>query len=138
MQRARFQGNTMTGGNGNVVFFTASHDWLLSDCVFSRDNAPRYFTCGTTDIMIGQIDSRGAISRNEIGWRGEHPASPDGCGIDYEGGSDGVAVTDNLIHDSYGAGVMVFGLSDHSRNISNASILRNVFVRNGNFGSIGA
>jgi hypothetical protein len=54
-----------------------------------------------------------------------------GCGIDYEGGSDGVAVVDNLIHDSYGAGVMVFGLSDPSRNISNASLLRNVFLRNG-------
>ena len=46
--RARFTGNTLTGGNGNVVFFTASHDWLLSHNVFSRDWAPRYFTCGET------------------------------------------------------------------------------------------
>lgn len=131
MQHARFQGNTMTGGNGNVVFFTNSLDFDLSGNVFSRDNAPRYFTCGTTDIMIGGITSRGTIHHNEIGFRGEHPASPDGCGIDYEGGSDGVAVTDNLIHDSYGAGVMVFGLSDKSRKISNATIARNIFVRNG-------
>jgi hypothetical protein len=64
------------------VFFTASHDWLLSENVFSRDNAPRYFTCGTTDIMIGGADTIGTISHNEIGWRGEHPAAPDGCAID--------------------------------------------------------
>ena len=38
---------------------------------------------------------------------------------------------DNVIHDSYGAGVMVFGMSDKSRNISNASIVGNVFARNG-------
>ena len=87
--------------------------------------------CGTTDIMVGGLGTRGTISRNEIGWRGEMPGSPDGCGIDYEGGSDGVAVVDNFIHDSFGAGVMVFGLSDSSRNISNATISRNVFVRNG-------
>eukprot|EP00041_Stephanoeca_diplocostata_P020796 m.472764 g.472764 ORF g.472764 m.472764 type:complete len:677 (+) comp21663_c0_seq3:135-2165(+) len=131
MASARFLGNTMTRGNGNVVFFTASHDWLLTDNVFSRDYAPRFFQCGTTDIMVGGSDSSGTIARNEIGWRGEHPASPDGCGIDYEGGSDGVAVEENLIHDSYGAGIMVFGLSDPSRNISNARIAGNIFVRNG-------
>lgn len=51
--KARFTGNTLTGGNGNCVFFVASHDWLLSGNIFSRDTAPRYFTCGTTDIMIG-------------------------------------------------------------------------------------
>ena len=135
--KARFTGNTLTGGNGNCVFFTASHDWLLSGNIFSRDSAPRYFTCGTTDIMIGGAcasvsitaasvlhlrfsiqltivlfvgattslfvpgaDTIGAISHNEIGWRGEHPAAPDGCAIDYEGESSGVNVTDNFIHDS--------------------------------------
>lgn len=97
--RARFLGNTLTAGNGNVVFLTASHDWLLSGNIFTRDWAPRYFTCGTTDIMIGGADSKGAISHNEIGWRGEHPAAPDGCAIDYEGESTGVNVTDNFIHD---------------------------------------
>jgi len=48
------------------------------------------------------------------------------CGIDFEGGSDGVSVNYNVIHDSYGAGIMVFGMSDTSRNISNASIVGNV------------
>eukprot|EP01043_Picozoa_sp_COSAG02_P031677 COSAG02_NODE_2079_length_9902_cov_3.742018_6_plen_284_part_00 len=81
--------------------------------------------------MIGGLGTHGTISQNEIGWRGEHPASPDGCGIDYEGGSDSVTVEDNFIHDSYGAGIMVFGLSDPSRNISNARLLRNLFLRNG-------
>jgi hypothetical protein len=33
-------------------------------------NISRYFTCGTTDIMIGGADTVGAISHNEIGWRG--------------------------------------------------------------------
>jgi hypothetical protein len=127
----RFVGNTVTRANGNTVMMVGHTEWLISGNVFSRDDAPRFFMCGTTDIMIGQLGTRGSIAGNEIGWRGEHPASADGCAIDYEGGSDGVAVTDNLIHDSYGAGVMAFGLSDKSRNISNASISRNVFVRNG-------
>ena len=46
--KVRFTGNTLTGGNGNCVFFVGSHDWLLANNVFSRDWAPRYFTCGTT------------------------------------------------------------------------------------------
>ena len=47
--------------------------------------------------MIGGADTVGAISHNEIGWRGEHPAAPDGCAIDYEGESSGVIVTDNFV-----------------------------------------
>ena len=47
--------------------------------------------------MIGGADTVGAISHNEIGWRGEHPAAPDGCAIDYEGESSGVNVTDNFV-----------------------------------------
>ena len=47
--------------------------------------------------MIGGADTVGAISHNEIGWRGEHPAAPDGCAIDYEGESSGVDVTDNFV-----------------------------------------
>lgn len=81
--------------------------------------------------MIGGADTIGAISQNEIGWRGEHPAAPDGCAIDYEGESSGVNVTDNFIHDSYGAGVMVFGNKHLAYNISHATIARNLFVRNG-------
>eukprot|EP00038_Savillea_parva_P011208 m.195897 g.195897 ORF g.195897 m.195897 type:complete len:659 (-) comp19652_c0_seq1:128-2104(-) len=124
-------GNTITRANGNTVLMTGHTMWHIAHNVFSRDDAPRFFQCGTTDIMVGQLGSNGIITENEIGWRGEHPASPDGCGIDFEGGSDGVAVTNNLIHDSYGAGIMVFGLSDGSRNISNALISGNTFVRNG-------
>ena len=82
---ARFVSNTLTGGNANSVSFSKSLDWVLSDCVFSRDWPPGFFPSGTTDIMIGGKDSRGSITRNEIGWRGEHPGSPDGCAIDYEG-----------------------------------------------------
>ena len=55
--------------------------------------------------MIGGIDARGQIQNNEIGNRGEHPASPDGCAIDYEGESSGVGVVENFIHDSFGAGI---------------------------------
>ena len=50
------------------------------------------------------MDARGTIMENEIGDRGEHPASPDGCSIDYEGESNGVSIVDNFIHDSFGAG----------------------------------
>jgi hypothetical protein len=109
-QSVRLVSNTMTKANGNTVMMTGETDWLIEGNVFSRNTAPRFFKCGTTDIMIGGLRTTGTISHNEIGWRGEHPGSPDGCAIDYEAGSDGVAVTDNLIHDSYGAGVMVFGL----------------------------
>lgn len=125
------EGNTISRANGNTVLMVGQTEWLVSCNVFSRNYAPRFFMCGTTDIMIGGLGTRGAIRANEIGWRGEQPGSPDGCGIDYEGGSDGVAITDNFIHDSFGAGIMVFGLSDRSRNISNATIARNLFLRNG-------
>ena len=40
-------------------------------------------------------------------------------------------MTDNFIHDSYGAGVMVFGNKHLAYNISHATIARNLFVRNG-------
>ena len=55
--------------------------------------------CCYNPVFLG-ADTIGAISHNEIGWRGEHPAAPDGCAIDYEGESSGVNVTDNFIHDS--------------------------------------
>ena len=131
LDSVRFLGNTLTRANGNTVLMVGKTSWLIDSNVFSRDSAPRFFMCGTTDIMIGGLGTVGTISNNEIGFRGEHPASPDGCGIDFEGGSDGVIVSDNVIHDSYGAGIMVFGLSDSSRNISNSKLLRNVFLRNG-------
>lgn len=38
-----FQDNTITGANGNTIFFTASHGWMLTGCVFTRNNAPRFF-----------------------------------------------------------------------------------------------
>ena len=34
--------------------------------VFSRDSAPRYFTCGTTDIMIGGADTIGIMHATQI------------------------------------------------------------------------
>lgn len=131
LESVQFVNNTVTRANGNTILMTGTTNWQIRGCVFSRDDAPRFFQCGTTDIMVGGLGTTGSISNNEIGWRGEHPAAPDGCGIDYEGGSDGVSVINNLIHDSYGAGVMVFGLSDRSRNISNATLTNNIFVRNG-------
>jgi hypothetical protein len=125
-------GNTFTRTSGNTILMTGQTKWQIRGNVFTRNDATRFFTCGTTDIMIGfDAKSGSSITENEIGWRGEHPGGPDGCAIDYEGGSAGVAVTDNVIHDSFGAGIMVFGESDKARNISNASILRNTFVRNG-------
>lgn len=81
--------------------------------------------------MIGGITANVSITGNEFAGRGEHTMSPDGCAIDLEGGSDGALIAGNVIHDSYGAGVMLFGLSDPSRNISNAHVHDNVFVRNG-------
>ena len=128
---ATFSHNTVTRANGNTIFMTGRTVWDISSNVFTRDIPSRLFPCGTTDVMIGQLGVQGTISGNEFGWRGEHPSAPDGCAIDYEGGSAGVVVSDNLLHDSVGAGVMVYGLSDRKRNISDAKIVRNTFVRNG-------
>jgi hypothetical protein len=73
-----FTRNTMTRANGNTVPMVGHTEWSIEKNVFSRDTAPRFFMCGTTDIMIGGLGTVGVISNNEIGWRGEHPASPDG------------------------------------------------------------
>ena len=121
--KMRFVGNTLTGGNHIAVYFTASHDWLLSDNVFSRDWAPRYSPCGSTDIMIGSLDARGTIMRNEIGNRGEHPASPDGCAIDLEGESKGVSIVENFIHDSFGAGGELFRFRFNPRSFRSTCVL---------------
>ena len=101
---ARFQSNTLTRGNGNMVNVEASNDWLVSGNVFTRNYAPRFFSCGTTDIIIGGPGTKGRIAHNEFGWRGEHPGAGDGCAIDYESCSDGITIASNLIHDSYAAG----------------------------------
>ena len=106
---ARFLSNTITRGNGNMVNVEASNDWLVSGNVFTRNYAPRFFSCGTTDVIIGGPGTKGNIVHNEFGWRGEHPGAGDGCAIDYESCSDGVTIAFNLIHDSYAAGVMVLG-----------------------------
>jgi hypothetical protein len=75
-----FAGNTMQHANGNTVMLVGDHTvWRVHDNVFSRDDAPRFFMCGTTDIMIGGVGVAGSsIYRNEIGLRGEHTGSPDG------------------------------------------------------------
>ncbi len=68
----------MQHANGNTVMMVGATDWRVHDNVFSRDDAPRFFMCGTTDIMIGGLGAEGSIFRNEIGLRGEHTGSPDG------------------------------------------------------------
>eukprot|EP00729_Bicosta_minor_P028591 gene28591-5886_t len=70
----RFVRNTVTRANGNTVMMTGNTDWQIAGNVFSRNYAPRFFMCGTTDIMVGGYGTTGTIVGNEIGWRGEHPS----------------------------------------------------------------
>lgn len=123
--------NTVTRANGNAVSAFDTTEWLVEGNVFTRNAPPRFFGCGTCDILIGKNISKGTIRQNEFGWRGEHGGSADGCAIDFEQGSDGIEVSENLIHDTFGAAVMIYGKSDLSHNITNAKILRNIFVRCG-------
>jgi len=76
-----FASNTMEHANGNTVMMVGNTDWQVHHNVFSRDDAPRFFTCGTTDIMVGGLGTTGSIFENEIGMRGEHTGSPDGCAV---------------------------------------------------------
>ena len=48
-----FNSNTISRANGNTVMMVGDTEWQVRSNVFSRDNAARFFMCGTTDIMIG-------------------------------------------------------------------------------------
>jgi hypothetical protein len=100
----------------------------LSDSVFLRDTPPDMFVYGTTDVILGGVDGTSAIRDNDFNRRGEYEGGPDGCAIDFETSSSGVAVEGNTIFKSWGAGIMVFG---HQTTSHNLSISNNTFIQAG-------
>jgi hypothetical protein len=103
--------------------------FVVEGNVFLRNTPSALFVAGTTDIIMGTLDATCRIAGNEIGWRGEYePGGPDGCAIDFETQADGVHVTGNYIHNSYGSGIMVLG---HSTTSTNLVIAGNTMLFNG-------
>ena len=82
-------------------------NFIAQNNVFLHNYPNVYFQYGTTDIMVGNLDSSNKLINNEFGWRGEYITGADGCSIDFEDNANGVVVQNNYIHDSYGAGMAI-------------------------------
>jgi hypothetical protein len=121
--------NTLTRASYNTLFMDTTNRFLVQGNVFMRNTPAALFVAGTTDIIMGTLDSSCALLGNEIGWRGEFsPGGPDGCAIDFETQADGVEVMGNYIHNSWGSGIMVLG---HSTTSTNLVIAGNIMLDNG-------
>lgn len=126
-----FLNNTLTHISFNTLYIDYSRNVLIQGNVLLK-NAPAFlFTLGTTDIIIDgtDMDASNRIVDNEIGWRGEYSnGGPDGCGIDFENSSNGIMVSQNYIHHSFGAGIMVLG---HQMTSHNLFFTENIMLYNG-------
>jgi hypothetical protein len=47
-----FAGNTITQANGNTLFMTGDTEWTITQNVFSRDSAQRFFMCGEACLNV--------------------------------------------------------------------------------------
>ena len=56
------------------------------------------------------------------------PGGPDGCAVDFETSADGVRFSNNYVHHSFGAGIMVFG---HQTTSTNLVFEDNIMLYNG-------
>ena len=83
---------------------------------------------GTTDVIIGTISGDNSIENSDFNARGEFEGGPDGCAIDFETGATGFNISGNTVFRSWGGGIMVFG---HSGTSHNLTLNRNVFLRAG-------
>jgi hypothetical protein len=131
--RARVSGinvdsNIVTAMSYNTLFMDSTDTFHVTRNLFLHDTPIDLFVAGTTDIIMGTLNSSCFIRGNEIGWRGEYPAGPDGCAIDFETQADGVQVVDNYIHHAWGSGIMVLG---HSTTSTNLLIADNIMLYNG-------
>eukprot|EP01084_Bolivina_argentea_P215205 365344_1 len=132
IQSGRMYSNLLTNNYYNVMSLNGQmRNFNISNNVFLYDTPNQEFIYGTTDIIVGVVDSSCNIINNEFGERGEYPGGPDGCSIDFEEGAVGSSVLNNYIHDSYGAGVMVFGHRDTNIYNYNLTINNNIFIRDG-------
>lgn len=122
-------GNGITQCGYNVVFLDTTSFVAVSNNVFLGDTPSQLFVAGTTDIIMGTLNSSVSLTGNEFTKRGEYqPGGPDGCSIDFETNATGVTFHGNYISRSFGAGIMVFGHVDGSNVdlvITNNTLLRN-------------
>ena len=110
--------NTITTASFNTVFLDTTDYFMITGNVFLRNTPSKLFLYGTTDIIMGTVNSSNKLIDNEIGFRGEYqPGGPDGCAVDFETSATGVQFAENYVHHSFGAGIMVFGHQTTSENL---------------------
>jgi hypothetical protein len=110
--------NTVEKCGGNCYSMGHFQDLLLTDSVFLRDIPDRFFIYGTTDIIFGGASGVNVVQNTDFNRRGETEGGPDGCAIDFETSASGVLIANCTFYHSYGSGIMVFGHSSTSHNIS--------------------
>lgn len=121
--------NTITFASYNTLFLDTTAFVLIARNVFAHDTPQALFVAGTTDIIMGTLNSSVSIQDNEISYRGEYqPGGPDGCAVDFETFADGVSFVRNYVYRSFGAGIMVFG---HGHSSINLVISDNIMLYNG-------
>ena len=119
------QANTVQQCSGNCYSIGGAVTGLrLRDSVFLRDTSERMFLYGTTDVILGTLHGDNQIFDNDFNQRGEYQGSADGCAIDFETAANDIVVRGNTFARSWGAGVMVFG---HTTTSQNLTIDGNVF-----------
>ena len=124
------EANAVTGASYNTVFLDSTSFVSVTRNVFLRDTPAALFVAGTTDIIMGTLNSSVSLTGNEISYRGEYqPGGPDGCAIDFETNATGVTLEGNYIAHSYGAGIMVFGHQPFSNR--DLRIVNNTLIYNG-------
>lgn len=124
-------GNSVRNASYNVLFLDSTQVVNVTANVFMRDTPRALFDKGTTDIIMGDLNTTFGVAQivgNEMAWRGEAPGGPDGCAIDFETACGGVLVSGNYITHSYGAGIMVF---DHDTRSQGLMLTNNVLLYDG-------
>lgn len=126
--KVQFDGNTVSHGSLNQVCHTYSTGFDITNCVFVYNYPWLYDKWGTTQVMAGILKGapgvRNIVENNEFGWPGDYPGSPDGCGYDFEVGTDDVTFRNNYIHDSYGEAVLFMGNTVHNGLVFDGNIFR--------------
>ena len=102
--------NALTHNSYNTLFLDSTSFVNVMNNVFLGNTPSQLFVAGTTDIIMGTLNSSVRLRGNELSGRGEYqPGGPDGCALDFETNATGVEFSGNYISRSFGAGIMVFG-----------------------------